>query len=107
MRVNFELVEESPKNSIAVAETSNVYTQFREKPVDLYLVVGYTLLVTILAMSLGAVSTLGILLAVLFPGYSLVALLFPSNNDLSWTERLALSLGMSVAVVSLISITLQ
>ncbi|NMG83248.1 MAG: DUF1616 domain-containing protein [Methanosarcinales archaeon] len=37
------------------------------------------------------------------PGYSLIAVLFPGKDDLDWIERLSLSIGLSIAVVPLLS----
>lgn len=42
-----------------------------------------------------------------FPGYMLVAALFPSKNSISAIERMALSLGMSFAVVPLLGLILN
>jgi uncharacterized membrane protein len=56
-------------------------------------------------------TTLKVVLAlpvVLFiPGYCLVAALFPKKNDISLIERIALSFGLSIAVVSLIGLGLN
>jgi uncharacterized membrane protein len=41
------------------------------------------------------------------PGYSLIAALFPKKNDLDGIERLALSFGLSIAVVPLIGLGLN
>jgi uncharacterized membrane protein len=42
-----------------------------------------------------------------FPGYVLIATLFPDKDDLDGIERLALSFGLSVAVVPLIGLILN
>lgn len=56
-------------------------------------------------------SPLRVLLAlplVLFiPGYVLIAALFPSNEDIDLLERIALSFGLSIAVVPLIGLGLN
>jgi uncharacterized membrane protein len=44
---------------------------------------------------------------VLFPGYSLIATLFPETKSIDTIERLALSLGLSIAVVALIGFGLN
>ncbi|WFN37359.1 DUF1616 domain-containing protein [Methanomicrobium antiquum] len=41
------------------------------------------------------------------PGYSLIAALFPSNEDIDGIERTALSFGLSIAVVPLIGLFLN
>jgi uncharacterized membrane protein len=50
---------------------------------------------------------LGIPFILLFPGYTLICLLFPGKRDLDGVERLALSLGLSIAVVPLIGLALN
>lgn len=44
---------------------------------------------------------------ILFPGYSLIATLFPERKSIDTIERLALSLGLSIAVVALIGFGLN
>ncbi len=50
---------------------------------------------------------LGIIMVLFIPGYALIAALFPGKNDLDSIERLALSLGLSIAVVPLIGLGLN
>lgn len=50
---------------------------------------------------------LGLPLILFFPGYSLVAALFPSQRDLAGPTRLVLSLGASLAIVPLIGLALN
>jgi len=50
---------------------------------------------------------LGLLFVLLAPGYSLVAALFPGRKQLEGVERLALSLGLSIAVVPLLGLALN
>jgi uncharacterized membrane protein len=42
-----------------------------------------------------------------FPGYALVAAFFPEQNSLDFVERIALSIGLSIAIVSLIGFGLN
>jgi uncharacterized membrane protein len=42
-----------------------------------------------------------------FPSYVLICALFPGKNDLDIIERLALSMGLSIAVTSLIGLALN
>src|SRR5687768_6735520 len=44
---------------------------------------------------------IGLLAVVLVPGYSLVAALFPNDEQIDLLERLALSLGLSYALIAL------
>src|SRR5712692_10898639 len=50
---------------------------------------------------------LGLPLVLFFPGYVLIAALYPRRNDLDGIERVALSLGLSLAVVPLIGLVLK
>ena len=50
---------------------------------------------------------LGLPLVLFFPGYTLMAALFPRKEGTSNIERVALSFGMSIAVVSLIGLILN
>jgi uncharacterized membrane protein len=50
---------------------------------------------------------LGLPLVLFFPGYSLLAALFPAKSDLDWIERTALSFGLSIAIVPLIGLGLN
>ena len=52
-------------------------------------------------------SILGIIMVLFIPGYSLIVALFPKKNDLDGIERLALSFGLSIAVVPLIGLGLN
>ena len=50
---------------------------------------------------------LGLPLVLFFPGYTLIAALFPRTNELSSIERVALSVGLSIVVVPLIGLILN
>jgi len=50
---------------------------------------------------------LGLTFVLFFPGYSLIAALFPRKSTLNGIERLALSFGLSIAVVPLIGLILN
>jgi uncharacterized membrane protein len=52
-------------------------------------------------------TVLGIPMVLFIPGYALIAALFPKKNDLDGIERLALSFGLSIAVVPLIGLGLN
>ncbi len=50
---------------------------------------------------------LGLAFVIFFPGYSLVAALFPRKGDIGGIERLALSFGLSIAAVPLIGVVIN
>jgi len=50
---------------------------------------------------------LGLPLLLFFPGYTLIVALFPRKNALASIERVALSFGLSIAVVPLIGLILN
>ena len=50
---------------------------------------------------------LGLPVALFFPGYTLLAAVFPKKDDLNTIERTILSLGLSMLVVALIGLTLN
>lgn len=49
----------------------------------------------------------GLCLVLFFPGYTLLSVLFPKKGDLGGIERVALSFGLSIAVVPLIGLILN
>lgn len=50
---------------------------------------------------------LGLMMVLFMPGYTLIAALFPRKEDLDGIERVALSFGLSIAVVPLIGLGLN
>jgi len=50
---------------------------------------------------------LGLPAILLFPGYSFVAALYPGKEDMNRIQRLALSIGISVAIITLIGLILN
>lgn len=50
---------------------------------------------------------IGVPLVLFFPGYALVCALFPKKKDIDVVERVALSIGLSLAVVPLIGLALN
>ena len=77
---------------------------------DLWLIGILTiLLVVVIAFfpSTTARIILGLPFLLFFPGYTLIAVLFPKKGSLSGVERVALSFGLSIAVVPLIGLVLN
>lgn len=85
---------------------------FQEKPWDLYVAVGYTVLMAGVLFALNVGVIMAILLVLFVPGYVLVAALFPGSltpekPEIDWIERIALSFGLSIAVVPLLGLLLN
>ncbi len=79
---------------------------------DLYCIIGLSLVLAgIVALGYGWWQglrvALGLPFILFFPGYVLIAALFPKKDDLSGIERVALSFGLSIAVVPLIGLGLN
>lgn len=69
---------------------------------------GILLLVIFLIPTLKVMrAILGLPYVLFFPGYFLVSALFPGKDDLEGLERLALSLGLSLAIIPLIGLVLN
>ncbi len=82
---------------------------FRAKPWDLYAGVGYTFVMAAILLAFGEGNLLAILLVLFMPGYVLVAALFPGGilpekPEIDWIERIALSFGLSIAVIPLLGL---
>ncbi len=81
-------------------------------PADLLLILIWTML-TLVFVPIPSLSNvflriiLGIPMMLFIPGYVLIAALFPKKDDLESIERIALSSGLSVAVVPLLGILLN
>jgi len=77
---------------------------------DLWLIDILTiLLIVVIAFSPSTIARiiLGLPFLLFFPGYTLMAALFPKKGSLGGVERLALSFGLSIAVVPLIGLILN
>ena len=79
---------------------------------DLALVIALTLACILFVMMPPLTETpvrvlLGLLLVLFLPRYSLIAALFPRRGDLDGIERIALSFGLSIAIVPLLGLTLN
>jgi len=74
----------------------------------LAIVVLTLILFPVVAFSTGPLRiALGLLFVIFFPGYTLLSALFPRQDSLGAIERLALSFGLSIAIVPLIGLILN
>ena len=81
--------------------------KIRNELIPLNLLVWVLVAVIILLPSNGLRIALGIPFLLFFPGYTLMAALFPKREGIGAIERTALSFGISLAVVSLIGLILN
>jgi len=96
--------------------TGIIYSNFAlkaklEKNKDLWLIGILTILLAVVIAffpsSIIARIILGLPFLLFFPGYTLLAALFPKKDSLGGVERVALSFGLSIAVVPLIGLVLN
>ncbi|KAF5428714.1 putative membrane protein [Candidatus Methanomarinus sp.] len=74
----------------------------------IFLVIITSIFVLVPPLSTTYVRTiLGLPMVLFLPGYALIAALFPRKDDLDGIERLALSFGLSIAVVPLVGLGLN
>ena len=81
-------------------------------PSDIFIIIAYTILTVIFIVVPPLSNTwirtvLGLPMVLFFPGYALIAALFPKKDDLDGIERIALSFGLSIAVVPLLGLGLN
>jgi len=84
-----------------------VQLHFQDRPWDLYTAIAYSVVTGAITLFVNVGNLLAIILVLLAPGYVLVAALFPKNAEIDWIERIALSFGLSIAVVPLLGLLLN
>lgn len=80
---------------------------FQKRPWDLHIALGYTLVLAATLLLTGVGTLVGVMLILVLPGYVAVAALFPGSREIDWIERMALSLGLSIAIVPLLGVLLN
>ena len=80
---------------------------FREKPLDLYTVIVYTVVMASVLLIFSVGNLLAVLLVLFVPGYIVVAAIFPGDAEIDFVERIALSFGLSIAIVPLLGLLLN
>ena len=84
--------------------------EVRERPYDLAMAVALALILIALVAFLPdslARQILGLVFVLFLPGYVATAALFPENEQIDGIERVALSFGLSIAIVPLIGLALN
>jgi uncharacterized membrane protein len=79
---------------------------------DLFITIGYAVVTGTILLFLGVGSLIAIFLVSFVPGYVVVAALFPGaptpeRSEIDWIERVALSIGLSLAIVPLLGLLLN
>ena len=81
---------------------------FHERPHDLFVAAGTCL--AALAFIVGGSGpvrfALALLLVLFIPGYTITATVFPRKAEMDWIERIAMSIGLSLAIVPLLGVIL-
>jgi len=80
---------------------------FQRRPWDILLCVSYSILVSVGLFVLGVGDIFALAFVLFVPGYLLVAAMFPSKREIDWTERIALDIGVSLAVVPFLGLALN
>lgn len=76
-------------------------------PWDVYTAVAYAVVVSGILLATGVGTPLGLFLVILVPGYLVAAILMPRIDDMGWTLRVALTLGLSLALVAFLGLFLN
>ncbi len=90
-----------------VVQNSTLAMRFLDDLIAIWLATIALLVAIPLAPNNPARIVLGLPFVLFFPGYVLIAALYPRRSDLDGVERVALSLGLSLAVVPLIGLVLN
>jgi uncharacterized membrane protein len=88
-------------------QNSTLAMRFLDDLIAIWLATIALLVAILLAPNNPARIVLGLPFVLFFPGYVLIAALYPRRSDLDGVERVALSLGLSLAVVPLIGLVLN
>ncbi len=86
------------------------HLEIRERPDDLLICIVLALVLIALVIFLPdslARQILGLVFVLFLPGYAATAALFPENDQIDGIERVALSFGLSIAIVPLVGLALN
>lgn len=105
-----DTVQEAPQLSTEAKGPWRIHFEIRERPYDLVACIVLALLLVALVLFLPdslARQVLGLVFVLFLPGYAATAALFPENDQIDGIERVALSFGLSIAIVPLIGLALN
>ena len=80
---------------------------FQAIPVDVYAAVAYSILVSAILLATGSGNPLALVLVLFVPGYLATVAILPRKEEADWTLRIALSFGLSLAIVAFTGIALN
>src|SRR5256885_9630612 len=80
---------------------------FQRHPWDLVAILGYTLSFGTVVAASGSGNWVAYPIIAFTPGYCATAAIFPGKSDISWSERLGLSIALSMAFLALLGVALD
>jgi uncharacterized membrane protein len=84
-----------------------VRLHFQARPVDLYLALGYSIVVSAFVVARDFGNLFGLGLVAVVPGYLAMAALIPRADSADWAFRLALTAGLSLSLIAFIGIVVN
>jgi len=102
--------DETPAEGADKGAPVRFHFEVRERPYDLLACIALALVLVALVLFVPdslARQILGLVFVLFLPGYAATAALFPENDQIDGIERVALSFGLSIAIVPLIGLALN
>ena len=79
---------------------------FQKNPWDLYICFIYESLAAVFLLLSNSGSVVALPMVLFVPGYFTVAAIFPQDGEMGWIQRIALSMGLSLAIVPFLGLSL-
>ena len=102
--------DEKRESPVPAVGPHRFHLEVRERPYDLALCIALALVLVALVFLVPdslARQILGLVFVLFLPGYAATAALFPEDDQIDGIERVALSFGLSIAIVPLIGLALN
>jgi len=99
-----------PAEELTTEKPFKLHLEVRKRPYDLLVCIALALVLVALVFLVPdslARQILGLIFVLFLPGYAATAALFPENDQIDGIERVALSFGLSIAIVPLIGLALN